>query len=235
MEAVAQGRRVRASVGRAMEYLLTGNAGEVILIGGGLLASGVSVLSPLQLLWINLVTDGVPALFLALPDSGSSAGVGGREPPLVRLTSPRLWRRVIVFGSCAAVCAGLAYHRGCVLGGGAVGKSYAFGTVVFEELLRSAVVGVEGNRPAGGFVGAEAEAAGSAGGSMRILAGLLTAVIVGSLVQVALLRAHSASQLLGAAALTDWQIAEAFFLGATAVCMGRFALFLRRGSGPHVE
>jgi Ca2+-transporting ATPase len=218
MEALAQGRRVRTSVGRAMEYLLTGNAGEVILIGGGLLAAGVSVLSPLQLLWINLVTDGLPALLLALPVAGSSAEAGAREPSLVSLTSPRLWTRVIVFGSCAAVCAGLAYDRGCQVGGVPVGKSYAFGAVVFEELLRSVVIGLE---PSPG-----------AGGSRRAVLGLMATMIAGSLVQVALLRVESAAHLLGAAPLTGAQIVEAFFLGATAVCAGRFALLLRRRSGP---
>ncbi len=224
MEAVAEGRRVRSSVGRAMEYLLTGNAGEVILIGGGLLVAGVSILSPLQLLWINLVTDGVPALLLAMPDSASSARQGAREPPLVRLTSPLLWTRVIVFGGCAAVCAGLAYYRGCGVGGVSVGKSYAFGAVVFEELLRSAVIGLERGLTAGT----------PGNGSRRVLAGLLGTVIVGSLLQVALLRAHSASHLLGAASLKGWQIWEAFFLGATAVFLGRVALCLRRGTGKTV-
>ena len=52
---------------RALEYLLTGNLGEVLLIGVGVVVAGVAALTPLQLLWINLVTDGLPALFLALP------------------------------------------------------------------------------------------------------------------------------------------------------------------------
>jgi Ca2+-transporting ATPase len=219
MEAIAQGRRVRRSVGRAIEYLLTGNAGEVLLIGGGMLAAGVSVLSPLQLLWINLVTDGLPALLLALPDVAAPAGAGGREPPVARFTSSRLWTRVIVFGCCAAVFAGLAYRRGYSIGGVSTGKAYAFGAVVFEELLRSVVIGAEARIRAVGV-----------GGAGR-LGGLVVTMAMGCLVQVLLMRVDWAAQLLGATALSPGQIAEAFSLGGVAVCVGRLVLFLRLRNG----
>lgn len=215
MEAIAQGRRVRRSVGRAIEYLLTGNAGEVLLIGGGMLAAGVSVLSPLQLLWINLVTDGLPALLLALPDVAAPSGAGGREPPVARFTSSRLWTRVVVFGCCAAVFAGLAYKRGYAAGGISTGKAYAFGAVVFEELLRSVVIGTEARIRAVGVGGV---------GSMM---GLAVTMAMGCLVQVLLLRMEWAAQLLGASALSLEQIVEAFSFGGVAVCVGRLVLFFR--------
>jgi Ca2+-transporting ATPase len=219
MEAIAQGRRVRRSVGRAIEYLLTGNAGEVLLIGGGMLAAGVSVLSPLQLLWINLVTDGLPALLLALPDVAAPSGAGGREPPVARFTSSRLWTRVIVFGCCAAVFAGLAYKRGYSIGGISTGKAYAFGAVVFEELLRSVVIGAEARTRAVGVGGA---------GSMG---GLVVTMAMGCLVQVLLMRVEWAAQLLGASALSPGQIVEAFSFGGVAVCVGRLVLFFRLRNG----
>jgi len=217
MEALAQGRRVRASVGCSLEYLLTGNMGEVLLIGVGLVATGVTALTPLQLLWINLVTDGLPALFLALPAMGEASTLGAREPPLVELTSRRFWFRVVVFGCCAAACAGAAYARGSALGGGPMGKAYAFGSIVFEELLRSVVMGLRGRAAAGSGSGA--------------LWGLTATAVGGVLIQTALLRNEWAACFLGGTPLRVLQIGEAFLFGAAAVFLGQSLISLQRNPG----
>ena len=213
MEALAQGRRVRSSVGRSLEYLLTGNMGEVLLIGVGLVVSGVAALTPLQLLWINLVTDGLPALFLALPAVGGASSLGEREPPLVELTSWRFWLRVALFGCCAAACAGVAYIRGSALGGVPMGKAYAFGAVVFEELLRAMVMGLQCRAVAGFGGGALWGLAASAGG--------------GVVIQLGLLRNEWAACLLGGTSLRWGQIGEAFLFGAAAVLLGQILNSLR--------
>ena len=225
MEAVAQGRRVRASVGRSLEYLLTGNMGEVLLIGVGMTAVGVAALTPLQLLWINLVTDGLPALFLALPAMrGGISSATTREPPLVELTSRRFWTRVTVFGCCAAAFAGLAYGRGAALGGIPMGKAYAFGAIVCEELLRSVVMGLQGRAALGG------------GGWP--LWGVLGTAVAGGLLQTALLRNEWAARLLGGTSLGMAQMGEAFLFGVAAVFIGQAVLFFqqnRTGNGRRIE
>jgi Ca2+-transporting ATPase len=212
MEAVAQGRRVRVSVGRSLEYLLTGNVGEVLLIGLGMLFLGISALTPLQLLWINLVTDGLPALLLALPAAGLAVAGDVREPPVAKLISPRFWLRVLLFGGCAAACAGMAYARGSTLGGALVGNAYAFGAVVFEELLRSVVMGVEAR-------------AGIRGGWAPMW-GLVLTAFVGGGVQLVLMRAQWAAPRFGAAVLSWGQIGEAALFGAVAVLLGRGLVWL---------
>jgi Ca2+-transporting ATPase len=211
MEAIAQGRRVRASVGRSLEYLLTGNMGEVLLIGVGMTAVGVAALTPLQLLWINLVTDGLPALFLALPAMGESiSSPTTREPPLVELTSRRFWTRVTVFGCCAAAFAGFAYGRGAALGGIPMGKAYAFGAIICEELLRSVVLGLQGRA-----------ALGSGGWALW---GVLGTAVAGGLLQMALLRNEWAARLLGGTSLGMAQMGEAFLFGVAAVFVGQAVL-----------
>jgi Ca2+-transporting ATPase len=63
-EAVVEGRRLYDNVRRAIDYLVATNMSEVlVMILGGLAGSGP--LSPLQLLWLNMITDVVPALALA--------------------------------------------------------------------------------------------------------------------------------------------------------------------------
>ncbi|MEB3169043.1 MAG: cation-transporting P-type ATPase [Synechococcaceae cyanobacterium] len=67
VNAVEEGRLVYANIRRFVKYILGSNVGELITIAAAPLLglSGVP-LTPLQILWMNLVTDGVPALALAL-------------------------------------------------------------------------------------------------------------------------------------------------------------------------
>src|ERR1043166_4943496 len=63
--AVEEGRGIYDNIAKTLGYLLAGNSGEllVMLIAG--LVGWPLPLLPIQLLWINLVTDGLPALALA--------------------------------------------------------------------------------------------------------------------------------------------------------------------------
>jgi Ca2+-transporting ATPase len=67
VRAVEEGRLVYANIRRFVKYILGSNVGELITIAAAPLLGLTGVpLSPLQILWMNLVTDGVPALALAL-------------------------------------------------------------------------------------------------------------------------------------------------------------------------
>ena len=67
VKAVAEGRLVYTNIRRFVKYILGSNVGELITIGSAPLLGLVGVpLTPLQILWMNLVTDGLPALALAL-------------------------------------------------------------------------------------------------------------------------------------------------------------------------
>ena len=64
VDAVSLGRTVQQNIKKAVMYLLTCNIGEIFSVFVALLLWNVSPFSAMQLLWINLVTDGVPALAL---------------------------------------------------------------------------------------------------------------------------------------------------------------------------
>jgi len=66
--AVQEGRRIRRNLRTVVRYLLTGNLSEVIVVVGAiLLFPELAVpLLPVQILWVNLVTDGLPALALGV-------------------------------------------------------------------------------------------------------------------------------------------------------------------------
>jgi len=66
--AVEEGRVVYTNIRRFIKYILGSNIGEVLTIAASplLIAAGSVPLTPLQILWMNLVTDGLPALALAV-------------------------------------------------------------------------------------------------------------------------------------------------------------------------
>jgi Ca2+-transporting ATPase len=65
--ATEEGRVVYSNIRRFIKYILGSNIGEVLTIAAApLLGLGGVPLSPLQILWMNLVTDGLPALALAM-------------------------------------------------------------------------------------------------------------------------------------------------------------------------
>jgi Ca2+-transporting ATPase len=67
VSAVEEGRVVYTNIRRFIKYILGSNIGEVLTIAAApLLGLGGVPLSPLQILWMNLVTDGLPALALAV-------------------------------------------------------------------------------------------------------------------------------------------------------------------------
>jgi Ca2+-transporting ATPase len=118
-------------------YLLAGNAGElVVMLLAGLVGWPLPLL-PIQLLWINLVTDGLPAL--ALATDPIDPGVLDRPPR--RLDAAVLDRRVLgriafagwMSAAVTLVAFGLELARGSL----ADARNAAFTVLVFEELFRS--------------------------------------------------------------------------------------------------
>jgi P-type Ca2+ transporter type 2C len=76
--AVEQGRVIYDNIRKFIKYLLTSNSAEILVIlGGPSLGLGLPLL-PLQILWINLVTDGLPAL--ALSAEPAEQGIMRRPP-----------------------------------------------------------------------------------------------------------------------------------------------------------
>jgi Ca2+-transporting ATPase len=78
--AVKNGRAIRANLQKALRFLLATNLAEVLVTFGGTLVGGAQPLSALHLLWINLVTDVVPALALGLEPAEAEVM---RQPPPV--------------------------------------------------------------------------------------------------------------------------------------------------------
>ena len=77
VEAVKQGRKVFSNIQKAILYLMSCNVGEVLTVFM-MTMLGWDILAPVQLLWINLVTDTLPAIALGVEPT--EAGIMNRKP-----------------------------------------------------------------------------------------------------------------------------------------------------------
>jgi P-type Ca2+ transporter type 2C len=70
--AIREGRTIFENIRKFVLYVLASNVGEVAVVLGATLAAPSAVLTPIQILWINLVTDGLPSAALAVdpPEPG---------------------------------------------------------------------------------------------------------------------------------------------------------------------
>jgi Ca2+-transporting ATPase len=136
VDAVEEGRGIYDNIAKTLAYLLAGNAGElgVMLVAG--LAGWPLPLLPIQLLWINLVTDGLPALGLATDPVDPDVLSRPPRDPAIGLLNRRFLARVLFTGCLTAGVALVAFAW--ELGNGlAQARNAAFSVIVFDELLRS--------------------------------------------------------------------------------------------------
>jgi Ca2+-transporting ATPase len=135
--AVAEGRRVFDNIRNFVVYLLGGNIGEILVLFVGISVGLPLPLLATQILFVNLVTDGPPALALAVePADPESAKVPPRrrDEPLL---SPRLWATVILRGIliAAVVLCGFAVSYELLNRDEDSARSVAFATLVVVHVL----------------------------------------------------------------------------------------------------
>jgi len=135
--AVEQGRGIYDNIRNALQYLLAGNTGELLLmtvcVGAGLPAP----LLPIHLLWINLVTDGLPALCLATDPVDPDVMKRAPRRRSESITDRGFLRTMLFTGFLTAGIAFAVYFYTLRTGTLETARASAFTVLVFAELLRS--------------------------------------------------------------------------------------------------
>ncbi|MFH7024640.1 MAG: cation-translocating P-type ATPase [Heteroscytonema crispum UTEX LB 1556] len=136
--ATKEGRVVYTNIRRFIKYILGSNIGEVITIASApLLGLGGVPLSPLQILWMNLVTDGLPALALAVeppePDVMKRPPFSPRESIFARGLGSYMIRIGIIFAIITIILMEWAYNHVKVVTGAGLDPD-RWKTMVFTTL-----------------------------------------------------------------------------------------------------
>jgi P-type Ca2+ transporter type 2C len=137
--ATEEGRVVYDNIRRFIKYILGSNIGEVITIAAApLLGLGGVPLSPLQILWMNLVTDGLPALALALepaePNVMSRPPYSPRESIFARGLGLYMLRIGIVFAIITIALMVWAYNYDNADGNPDHWKTMVFTTLCLAQM-----------------------------------------------------------------------------------------------------
>ncbi|MDB4953509.1 MAG: cation transporter family ATPase [Myxococcales bacterium] len=107
LEAVAEGRIVQDNLRRSIRFIAAGNLGELLLFVATSLA-GRRLIAPLGLLWINLLTDTLPGLALAIEPGDPSVLDRPPAPPRAPILDRGDWKRVARDGAVIGAASGLA-------------------------------------------------------------------------------------------------------------------------------
>ena len=142
--AVEEGRGIYENIRKFVAYLLSANAGEVlimllatIMLGAGLIDRAfLPFLTPVQLLWINLVTDGLPALALGVdPYPTDIMDRPPRNPKEGVLSKDILFLIVVVAAILTVGTLGLFFWELATGADATRAQTVAFTTIVFFELF----------------------------------------------------------------------------------------------------
>ena len=114
--AVEEGRGIYDNIRKTLQYLLAGNTGELLLMTVCVAAGFPSPLLPIHLLWINLVTDGLPALCLATDPIDPDVMKRHPRPRSDRITDRGFLRTMFLTGFLTAGVAFAVYPISCGAG-----------------------------------------------------------------------------------------------------------------------
>lgn len=142
VDAVEEGRRIKDNIMKAISYLLSCNVGELMALLVAILFAMESPLLPIHLLWVNLVTDSLPALALGVDNAEDD--IMDRHPDMSGslINKSMIWRiayQGIVIGGVTLIA--YLYGLGTLgtHGNDSVeqGRTMAFIVLAFSQLIHS--------------------------------------------------------------------------------------------------
>jgi Ca2+-transporting ATPase len=110
VNAVEEGRTIYDNIRKFVHYLLATNAGEVLLMFGAILVGWPAPLAAIQILWINLVTDALPAMALGMEQPEPDVMHRPPRPPRERFITLTRGLTIIYHGMLNAIAAAIAFY-----------------------------------------------------------------------------------------------------------------------------
>jgi P-type Ca2+ transporter type 2C len=136
VSAIEEGRHIYDNIQKFISYLLASNVGEILVMFFAMLMGLPLPLIPIQILWVNLVTDGLPAMALGVDpaeeDSMSRSPRDSKESIFARRVGWKIVTRGLLIGLCSLLAFWVTYHEGGQL---ELAQTVAFATLVFCQLI----------------------------------------------------------------------------------------------------
>ena len=141
VEAVREGRGIYDNIRKAVHFLLSSNIGEILTIFVAMVLGWAAPLLPIQLLWVNLVTDSLPAIALGMEPAEENIMERPPRKNTDSLFGDGLGGRILLEGVMIGVLALLAFGIGHVYfdqeNGYAVGRTMAFAVLSLSQLVHA--------------------------------------------------------------------------------------------------
>ncbi|WP_235919119.1 cation-translocating P-type ATPase [Heliomicrobium undosum] len=133
--AVEQGRAIYDNIRKFIRYLLSCNAGEVLVMFLASLMALPLPLLPVQLLWVNLVTDGLPAMALGVDTPDPDVMRRPPRHPKESILAGGLGRNILIWGTYCGLATLAVFAWGIYLGDLPLARTMAFCTLTFFQLF----------------------------------------------------------------------------------------------------
>jgi len=137
VKAIEEGRVIFDNIRKFVVYLLACNIGEIFAIFIPILIGLHRPLVPVQILLINLVTDGLPAMALGVDSPEPDIMMRKPRNPKEGILNPQSMKIIFFNSIFIALSVIIAFITGTSIGGIETGRTMAFVTLAFSELLRA--------------------------------------------------------------------------------------------------
>ncbi|MEG0839628.1 MAG: cation-translocating P-type ATPase [Hydrogenoanaerobacterium sp.] len=137
VQAVQEGRGIYDNIKKAVQFLLGSNIGELLTVFFAMIFWKQSPLLAIQLLWINLVTDGLPALALGMEPPEKDIMQRKPKPKSESIFAQGLGVRVVLQGFMFAALTLTAFNIGFTAGGVTAARTMAFLTLAVSQLFHA--------------------------------------------------------------------------------------------------
>jgi len=135
--AVEEGRKIYQNIKKFIRYLISCNLGEIIAISGAILIGLPSPLTPIQILWVNLATDSLPALALGIDPIEEDLMKKPPRDPGEGIFSGKMGFNIFSQGIFIGALALCAFYIGFSFYSLDVARTMAFATLSFSQLSQS--------------------------------------------------------------------------------------------------
>ncbi|HLV08728.1 MAG TPA: cation-transporting P-type ATPase, partial [Halanaerobiales bacterium] len=137
VKAIEEGRKIYNNIRKFIRYLLSCNTGELLTIFIGILMGLPLPLLPIQILWVNLVTDGLPALALGMDKDSEEVMNKPPRSPRESIFAQGMIAHIICQGTLIGISTTIAYllaiyKLNCDLN---TARTMAFTTLVFSQMV----------------------------------------------------------------------------------------------------